>query len=255
MLLFDDSHPREKPCGGGLTGRALHLVRDAVPTATLSGVPIARATFIDRAGGQAVVPLREHGVHVDSSLVVIDRRTFDGRLLEAARTAGAELIDERATAVSVEPDGVAVRTRSRAWRSAFLVGADGVTSLVRRRVRGPFPHAQLSLATGVYAHGVSSNGIVIEFERDPSGYIWSFPRTDHLAIGICAQGNETDAATLRQRISRWVASFPAAHGARLVQYRLAHPIAGTRGLRQRATGRRALGARGRCGRAGRSHHA
>jgi flavin-dependent dehydrogenase len=27
VALFDGSHPREKPCGGGVTGRALDLVR------------------------------------------------------------------------------------------------------------------------------------------------------------------------------------------------------------------------------------
>ena len=153
------------------------------------GSPSRRRRSSTALAGRAVVPLRDRGVHVDSSLVVIDRRTFDGRLLDAARTAGAELVAERASAVSVDAAASPIRTRSRVWRSAFVVGADGATSLVRRRVRGPFSHAQLSLATGVYAHGVSSNEIVIEFERDPSGYIWSFPRTDHLAIGICAQAN------------------------------------------------------------------
>ena len=33
--------------------------------------------------------------------------------------------------------------------------------------------------------------IVLEMVDDPSGYIWSFPRNDHLAIGICAQAGET----------------------------------------------------------------
>ena len=30
VTLFDPSHPREKPCGGGVTGRALALVADTV---------------------------------------------------------------------------------------------------------------------------------------------------------------------------------------------------------------------------------
>lgn len=28
VVLFDPTHPREKPCGGGLTGRALELLPD-----------------------------------------------------------------------------------------------------------------------------------------------------------------------------------------------------------------------------------
>ena len=30
VAVFDPSHPREKPCGGGLTGRALSLVAPAL---------------------------------------------------------------------------------------------------------------------------------------------------------------------------------------------------------------------------------
>ena len=35
VALFDGSHPREKPCGGGITGRALDLVRDAIDISAL----------------------------------------------------------------------------------------------------------------------------------------------------------------------------------------------------------------------------
>ena len=36
VTLFDPSHPREKPCGGGVTGRALALVAGAIDTAALA---------------------------------------------------------------------------------------------------------------------------------------------------------------------------------------------------------------------------
>ena len=75
-----------------------------------------------------------------------------------------------------------------------MIGADGANSLVRRRVAQPFRRDQLSIATGFFAHGVTSTEIVIEFVADPPGYIWSFPRPGHLAIGICA---EADCGTRR----------------------------------------------------------
>ena len=34
--------------------------------------------------------------------------------------------------------------------------------------------------------------------------MWSFPRPDHLAIGICAQGNRTTAARLRREVTDWM---------------------------------------------------
>src|SRR2546422_756100 len=44
VRLFDASHPREKPCGGGITGRALALIADVVDLKTLSAVVVKSAT-------------------------------------------------------------------------------------------------------------------------------------------------------------------------------------------------------------------
>ena len=44
VTLFDPSHPREKPCGGGLTGRALALVADVIDIHALPAVVVNAAT-------------------------------------------------------------------------------------------------------------------------------------------------------------------------------------------------------------------
>ena len=41
VTIFDGSHPREKPCGGGVTGRALSLVHDAINGTALATQRIA----------------------------------------------------------------------------------------------------------------------------------------------------------------------------------------------------------------------
>ena len=43
VTIFDPSHPREKPCGGGLTGRALALIADVVNVAALPAVVVTSA--------------------------------------------------------------------------------------------------------------------------------------------------------------------------------------------------------------------
>src|SRR3954467_14937415 len=80
VTIFDGSHPREKPCGGGVTGRALALVADAVDPARFPRTAIRSARFArtTRTTESAVVPLD------DGALVVAGRAGFDAALLEAA---------------------------------------------------------------------------------------------------------------------------------------------------------------------------
>src|SRR5204863_8336490 len=90
VTIFDPSHPREKPCGGGVTCRALALVADALTDASLPASTVRRARFVDRAaGGSAVVPLGAVPLADTPALVVARRATFDAALLESARLAGA----------------------------------------------------------------------------------------------------------------------------------------------------------------------
>ena len=220
VTIVDASHPREKPCGGGVTGRAFALVADAMEAADCPASVIRSARFTDAGGRQsAVVALDDHGASAASALLVADRATFDAALLAAAERAGAVLDRSRVTNVTVDAGGATLETTSGVRRAGFVIGADGANSLVRRRVATPFRRDQLSIATGFFAHGVTSDEIVIELTSDPPGYIWSFPRPTHLAIGICAQADAgVTAEALRARAARWIASTRIAEGARLEPY-------------------------------------
>ena len=216
VLVLDPSHPREKPCGGGITGRALALVGHALPQ-PLPAVSIRRARFLDGDGHSAAVDLARAGT---DALVVSGRAAFDGSLLSAALAAGAELARTRAVDVRRAAQGFEIDTADgRTLRTAVLVGADGANSLVRRRLHHPFARHQLSIATGYFAHGTTSDEIVLEFVADPPGYIWSFPRPDHLAIGICASaGGGVTSSALRAIAARWIERTQLAGNAALEPY-------------------------------------
>jgi flavin-dependent dehydrogenase len=54
---------------------------------------------------------------------------------------------------------------------------------------------------------------------EPPGYIWSFPRPDHLAIGICAQADAgVGVASLRAIVRQWIDRTAIADGARFEPY-------------------------------------
>ena len=229
VTMFDPSHPREKPCGGGVTGRALALVADAVNATSFPRTVVRSARFIRSPKGSrssylereasaerpesAVVPLG------DASLVVASRAAFDAAILDAALRAGAMLERARVRDVAIAADGVRLETDAGPRRAAFVIGADGANGIVRRRVARPFTRSQLSIATGVFARGVTSAEIVIEFDADPPGYFWSFPRPDHLAIGVCAAADAgVGSGELRDRAMAWTTRGSLAEGAPLQAY-------------------------------------
>lgn len=149
---------------------------------------------------------------------VAARRDLDAWLLRRAIDSGAVHVAERVVAV----DGRRVKT-ARGRDDAFdvVVGADGAGSLVRRTFLAPVPRERLMMATGWFAPGDSE--MLIRFTPGLQGYLWLFPRSDHVGVGICAPLGEVPTRDLLGRlqteVGRW---FPAL--ARLDGQRYAHTI-------------------------------
>jgi geranylgeranyl reductase family protein len=216
VALIDGSHPREKPCGGGVTGRALDLVRDAIDLARVSAVNIDTATFVD--GARSATMRLGNARRSGPQLAVVSRRDFDGALLQAAIGAGASHAASRATDVHRANGRWVISTRGGAVGSGWLVGADGPNSLVRRRVFRPFRREDLSIAAGYFVHGASSREITVVFEHEPAGYLWSFPRPDHLAVGVGAQADGTSSVALLALAADWIRTNVRKEGVRLERY-------------------------------------
>src|SRR5258708_14222583 len=133
VTIFDGSHPREKPCGGGVTGRALALVADAIDPASFPRTLIRSARFTRGPERSVGVPLEP------GALLVTSRTAFDIALLEAAQRVGAILVRSRVADVSVVGGGVTLTTADGVrHRASYVIAADGANSLVRRRVSVPF---------------------------------------------------------------------------------------------------------------------
>jgi geranylgeranyl reductase family protein len=222
VTLFDPSHPREKPCGGGLTRRALQLVGPLLQSARLPSVVVRGATFEHAASAAdpytVTFSLHANGPR-DSTLVVTSRAELDQLLLRQALDAGARLVASKVVDASASAAGATVQTAEGTYRGGMVLGADGANSLVRRRVHVPFRRDQLSIATGFFAHGPSRDQIRISCVGTPPGYIWSFPRPDHLAVGVCAQADAgSTSGDLRDLTRTWLQQRGFAAGARLERY-------------------------------------
>jgi flavin-dependent dehydrogenase len=202
VALIDGSHPREKPCGGGVTGRAFELIASAVPQSSLSTVAVQSASFA-AAGRSADVSLAAD-ISGPAALAIVARRHFDAALLAAATRAGADHVAARATDLELAAAGWTVELGTQRLTTTWLIGADGAASMVRKRVSTPFPRSELSVAAGYFVDGSGSAEIAIDFDDVPTGYVWSFPRRDHFAVGACGQADLASSAALQRRTARWV---------------------------------------------------
>jgi geranylgeranyl reductase family protein len=218
VTMFDPSHPREKPCGGGLTGRALALVSDVIDIRSLPAVIVKSAT-VEGQERTANVALIDRGAAPGSSLLIFSRTVFDRALADAAVASGARLVPEKAVAVVRHEPHMLVRTERGEYKVDQVLGSDGANSLVRRKLARPFARADFSVASGYFVHGSTASSIIVQTTHEQPGYLWSFPRTDHLAVGICAPAaNRTASVELRMQSAAWIQRHGLHIGTRLIPY-------------------------------------
>jgi flavin-dependent dehydrogenase len=173
--IFDASHPREKPCGGGLTPGAWRLLPPAPAGDPVPARAVDECRFDSGEGPFVDVRLRQ-------PVLVAPRRELDAWLLRRAVEEGARHRAERVVAV----DGEGGVRPAGGEREVFdvVVGADGAGSLVRRTLAGATPSARLLMAGGWLADGDAR--MLVRFTPGLAGYLWVFPRAGHVEVGICA---------------------------------------------------------------------
>jgi len=196
VLLLDKARfPRDKPCGGGLTFRAVRQL-------PVSPDPVVEHV-VDRMGFRLRYKTRfVRGGH-GPLILMTQRRRLDHYLVEQAAAAGADFRDGvRVTDVWAGESGVGVTVDGTPVEAEVLVGADGVNGTTRK---------VLDLG-GEYVLGVAFEGNVpkelvgdrfdgiAEFELGtiPGGYGWVFPKGDHVNVGV--GGWEHVGPTLRDRL-------------------------------------------------------
>jgi geranylgeranyl reductase family protein len=174
VLLVDRARfPRDKPCGGGLTYRALRLLPFSVAPVVEEEVDVFelglgyRRRFVRRTQEPLVV--------------MTQRRRLDAFLVEQAREAGAEFRDGARVELSpLTIDGEPVAT-------ATLIGADGVNGATARRFRLDHEHEvalEANVPYGPVARSRYARRAVVEFGIVPGGYGWVFPKRDHVNVGV-----------------------------------------------------------------------
>ena len=195
VLLADRARfPRDKPCGGGLTGRAVReLPVDVSPV-----VEDVVHTFEVRLGYR-----RRFERSSEAALVLMTRRRrLDAFLAEQAAVAGAVFRDGvTVEGLTVGPDGASVRVDGAAVHGRVLVGADGVNGRIARDagLGGGILYGIALEGNGPLQAGQSGRATV-ELGVVPGGYGWVFPKDGHANYGV--GGWAAEGPRLREHLAR-----------------------------------------------------
>ncbi len=197
VLLFDEKLAWEKPCGGGITHKAI------VQYAFLRDAQVER-NWVNEC--ELVSPAsRRVSFHLDQPIAIFSRRTLNGLLLDRARRAGAEFIQSRVHAIEGRPGAWMLRTAHPPIEASFIMLATGARNPFRAQFSRPFAAGDLMATAGYYIPGTSQS-MQVQFLPGLHGYIWIFPRADHYSAGICGKLNGRSTADLRRLLETSLAA-------------------------------------------------
>ncbi|HXJ94865.1 MAG TPA: NAD(P)/FAD-dependent oxidoreductase [Terriglobia bacterium] len=198
VLVFEEKLGWEKPCGGGLTHKALRrypFLLDATEPHTL----IRDAEFV-AANGDAV------RLQLARPLAIYSRSVLNSLLLDRACEAGAEVIAERVLGFERRGDGWELQSRNGRYFCDRLILAAGARTALRRRLLPDFGPDDFIQTFGYYAPG-GDGPVRVQFFENFEGYAWAFPRPDHLSIGIAGKIGASAMAGLKSRLHAFMRAF------------------------------------------------
>jgi geranylgeranyl reductase family protein len=175
VSLIDSQAPWEKPCGGGVTTKALSSF--AIFDSELPRKYIDRITIYFSDQRSVTVP-------TEQPLAVLSRQELGKYLVAEAEKAGVTIVKSRVTKVEPASRGFTLSTRDSSLQSDFLIGADGATSMVRRTLGTALMPEDLCVTVGYFIRADGPPQMKVYFVPDFEGYIWSFPRPNHISYGL-----------------------------------------------------------------------
>ncbi len=226
VTLFDEHLAWEKPCGGGLTHKAV----EAYPFLLDGPHPkrlVRTVELISSRGHRAQLRL-------DQPIVIYSRAVLNGLLLDRAAAAGCRVVRSRVTQVDTRAAKVLLRANGTEHAADFVVLAAGARNTLLPETR-PLRPNDLEMTLGYFVPAYAES-IQVKFLRHFEGYLWSFPRSDHLSVGICGRMARHNSQEMRRHLSEFMrAEGIAVQGARFYSHVLPSPQA------QTLRGRRVVG--------------
>lgn len=202
VLLDKYRFPRHKTCGGGLTRACVRHLGSDLP----SGI-IKRECY----NLTAIHKGNSIRIKTAKSLVTqIERQEFDYLLVQQASNQGA-IVHDNICAKSIEskPNGVLIETNVDKYVCQIVIICDGSNGLISSSLCGHFApsalgvcrvaHIPVSEVEGYY----EKHDFEVIYGMIPTGYIWVFPKSDYLSVGIGGPWKEMKHGS--EILKQWIA--------------------------------------------------
>ena len=195
VCIFEEKPDWEKPCGGGVTDKAL------------KEYPFLAEALVERNWIDACELVSPNGrrisLKLDRSIAIFSRRVLNELLRERAQRAGAEILPQRVTALAGHAGAWQLTTRDGVHSADYVIIATGARNPFRAQLVAPWQPGDLMTAIGYYIPG-SSRVATVRFLPNFEGYFWLFPRADHYSAGICGKLEAQTTADLRKLLEKLI---------------------------------------------------
>ena len=194
VTIFDERLAWEKPCGGGLTHKAI----EAYPFLLEANQPkkiVRTAELISSRGHRA-------RFEMSKPIVIYARKVLNGLLLDRAEAAGCRTVCSRVTGVDTSGEKVRFISGGEEQLSDFVVLAGGARNSLLPETTA-LGASDLEITLGYFVP-TEEDIIKVKFLKQFEGYLWSFPRADHLSVGICGKMGQSSSQQLRRHLEDFV---------------------------------------------------
>jgi geranylgeranyl diphosphate/geranylgeranyl-bacteriochlorophyllide a reductase len=198
VVVFEERLGWEKPCGGGLSHKALRRY-PFLGGVSGNGQCIRDVVFL--AANHASIRFR-----LRQPLAIYSRAALNQLLLRRAEDAGADIVEDRIVHLRQENSGWALAGRKGSYHADFIVVAAGARTGLRRLFTEDFRPRDLMLTFGYFVPGRETL-LRVKFYENFEGYAWSFPRLDHLSVGICGKVGQDSMHGLQERLHEFMKTF------------------------------------------------
>ena len=178
VVLDRKDFPRVKPCAGAVTVKALKRLRYSIAPVIRW---VARDLEVSLGGTRERRFASRHPV---AAMTV--REELDAFCLQKTCARGAEFrVVHDISSLTEDATGVTVLTAAgKALRAAFVIGADGANSRIRRLLGVAGPERAWALEGRAKATAGGAAEMRFDFACAHGGYGWIFPKGDHVNVGL-----------------------------------------------------------------------